>query len=158
MLNATAKNRVLGLELDPEFTSNNKVYICYTYGSAGKEHDRVSRFTLSGSGLIAEKSRLEMRCRAHHNGCRVAFGPYGKLYISIGDNDPSGTDTQDLGVLAGKIFRINPDGSIPSDNPFYITQSGSSRAIWSFSHRNWPSSRAPVLYDPPSTAPSPATS
>lgn len=141
VLNATGENGVLGLELDPGFASNNKVYICYTYGSPGMEHNRVSSFTLSGSSLTGERALLEMRGGAHHNGCRVAFGPDGKLYVSMGDNDPagddpSGTDAQDLGILAGKIFRINPDGSIPSDNPFYATQSGTSRAIWSFGHRN----------------------
>jgi len=141
VLNATGENGVLGLDLDPNFATNNKVYLCYTYGSVGNEHNRVSSFTLSGSSLSGEKALLEMRGGAHHNGCRVAFGPDGKLYVSMGDSapagdSPSGTDAQDLSILAGKIFRINPDGSIPSDNPFYSTQSGASRAIWSFGHRN----------------------
>lgn len=141
VLNATGENGVLGLDLDPNFATNNKVYLCYTYGSVGNEHNRVSSFTLSGSSLSGEKALLEMRGGAHHNGCRVAFGPDDKLYVSMGDSapagdSPSGTDAQDLSILAGKIFRINPDGSIPSDNPFYSTQSGASRAIWSFGHRN----------------------
>lgn len=144
VLGATGENGVLGMELDPAFSSNNRVYICYTYGTKDAPKNRVSSFTLSGNSLTGEKPLLEMRGGAHHNGCRVTYGPDSKLYVSMGDNDPAGdkltgpnaTIAQDLGVMAGKIFRINPDGSIPSDNPFYASLSGSFRAIWSFGHRN----------------------
>ncbi len=126
---------VMGLELDPAFASNNKVYICYSYGDANNFHDRLSSFTLSGNSLTNEQVLLEMGGGPHHNGCRVIYGPDGKLYVGMGDNN-TGSNAQDLSIMAGKIFRINPDGSIPSDNPFYNRLSGSSRAIWTFGHRN----------------------
>ena len=65
----------------------------------------------------------------NHAGCRIRFGPDGKLYITNGDAlEPS--SAQDLKSLAGKILRVNPDGSVPADNPF----PGS--PIWSYGHRN----------------------
>jgi plastocyanin len=69
-----------------------------------------------------------------HDSGTIRFGPDGKLYVSIGDND-QGSNAQDLGTLAGKILRVNPDGSIPSDNPF-VGQDGKQGAIWSYGLRN----------------------
>jgi glucose/arabinose dehydrogenase len=69
----------------------------------------------------------------------VANGPDGKLYFSIGDAAdyaPGPIKAQDPNVLAGKIFRINYDGSIPTDNPYAGTLSGSAKALWTFGHRN----------------------
>jgi glucose/arabinose dehydrogenase len=62
-------------------------------------------------------------------GCRIAFGPDGKLYITTGDSLDRQL-AQDLDSLAGKILRINADGSIPNDNPF------DDSAVWSYGHRN----------------------
>jgi len=108
---------ILGMELDPNFASNNRVYICYSISSGGP-HNRLSRFEISGSALSNELILLDnMRGASTHNGCRVVWGPDGKLYFSMGDAQDERA-SQDLSALAGKIFRINPDGSIPSDNPF----------------------------------------
>src|SRR6185312_13835234 len=64
----------------------------------------------------------------YHNGGRLRFGPDGKLYASSGDAQ-NGDNAQNLSVLSGKVLRINPDGSIPEDNPF-------GNAVWSYGHRN----------------------
>src|SRR5690606_29293667 len=73
-----------------------------------------------------------------HNGGAMHFGPDGKLYVAIGDNKggPTGIYAQDLTNLHGKILRINPDGSIPTDNPFYGTLAGNNRAIYAYGFRN----------------------
>jgi glucose/arabinose dehydrogenase len=63
-----------------------------------------------------------------HNAGTIKFGPDGKLYVSPGDTD-QGSSAQDLGALTGKILRVNPDGSIPNDNPF-AGQEGKQGAIW----------------------------
>jgi glucose/arabinose dehydrogenase len=64
----------------------------------------------------------------YHNGGRLRFGPDGKLYIATGDGQ-NGDWAQDRANLAGKVLRINPDGTIPSDNPF-------GTSVWSYGHRN----------------------
>ncbi len=64
----------------------------------------------------------------YHNGGRLRFGPDGKLYASTGDAKMDDT-AQETDILNGKVLRLNPDGSIPSDNPF-------GNAVWSYGHRN----------------------
>ncbi len=142
---ADGEGGVLGMELDPSFTTNNQVYICYSYflGNVvadNNRRNRVSRFTVSGASLTSETVLFEdMLGWSNHNGCRVANGPDGKLYFSIGDAadySPGPVKAQDPSSLAGKVFRINYDGSIPSDNPYFNTLSGSARALWTSGHRN----------------------
>lgn len=134
--NGSTEAGVLGMELDPNFSSNKKVYICYSYWSGSNGRNRVSSFVLSGSSLTNEQPLLsDMLGGWNHNGCRVVYGPDGKLYITMGEAGNE-ANAQDQSKLSGKIFRINPDGSIPSDNPFYNQVSGSARAIWTLGHRN----------------------
>ncbi len=143
---------VMGLELDPGFARNNKLYICYSYWKEGvpnenNRRNRLSSFTLTNNRLTDEKILLDdMLGWLNHNGCRVVWGPDNKLYVSMGDagDAPSNVPgefgyaakAQSLRLLAGKIFRLNPDGSIPTDNPFYDQTSGTARAIWTLGHRN----------------------
>src|SRR5437763_1064929 len=68
------------------------------------------------------------------NGGRLVFGPDGKLYITSGERQRF-EPAQDLGTNLGKIVRINPDGSIPNDNPF-VNQSGARPDVWTYGHRN----------------------
>jgi aldose sugar dehydrogenase len=135
---------LMGLELAPDFAQNKQLFVCYSYfkGQSNTENrrNRLSRFTLSGSGLEAEKILFDdMLGWSNHNGCRITIGPDQKLYFTMGDaaNFPPGpTKAQDKNVLAGKTFRLNLDGSIPTDNPFFSSSSGQARAVWSFGHRN----------------------
>jgi glucose/arabinose dehydrogenase len=64
-----------------------------------------------------------------HNGGRLRFGPDGKLYAATGDAQ-SGPNAQNLNSLNGKVLRLNPDGSVPADNPF------PGKYVWSYGHRN----------------------
>jgi PQQ-dependent dehydrogenase (s-GDH family) len=83
-----------------------------------------------GSSLRVDKTLIEgVPAAQFHAGCRVKFGPDGKLYITTGDATQK-TLAQNTISLAGKILRINSDGSIPSDNPF------PNSPIWSYGHRN----------------------
>jgi glucose/arabinose dehydrogenase len=63
------------------------------------------------------------------------FGPDGKLYIAVGEN-ANGANAQSFSNLLGKMLRINPDGTIPTDNPFFSTATGNNRAIWALGLRN----------------------
>lgn len=105
----------------------------YAYSTAADEN-RVQRFALSGLPGAMELGRSEtilsdLPAAGNHNGGRIAFGPDGMLYVTVGDaGDRDGA--QGLESLAGKILRITPDGEIPEDNPV----AGS--AVYSFGHRN----------------------
>lgn len=122
---------MLGLALHPDFLNNPFVYLYHTYkDEEGKAFNRIVRFTDDGGSGIEMLVLLDKIPAADdHNGGIIAFGPDGKLYAATGDQDKPEL-SQDLNSLAGKILRINPDGTIPDDNPF----AGS--PILSYGHRN----------------------
>jgi len=129
---------LLGIALDPSFPSNGFVYVYYTTSSP-TVHNRVSRFTASGDVAVAGSElvlmELESLSANNHNGGALHFGPDGKLYIAVGENS-NPPNAQTLANRLGKLLRINPDGSIPSDNPFFTTATGANRSIWSLGLRN----------------------
>ncbi|MDB5103714.1 MAG: hypothetical protein JWP91_1403 [Fibrobacteres bacterium] len=131
---------LLGLALDPDFEANPFVYVFYT--AKNPAHNRVSRFRVEGDAvtgaeqvLIDLNPAIALRSGGWHNGGSIHFGKDGKLYISTGNNTIQ-ANSQSLDVLLGKILRLNPDGSIPDDNPFYKTATGNNRAIWALGLRN----------------------
>ena len=71
----------------------------------------------------------------NHNGGALAFGGDGKLYVAVGEN-ANGANAQSFDNLLGKMLRLNSDGSIPTDNPFFGSASGNNRAIYSLGLRN----------------------
>src|SRR6185436_11121568 len=108
--------------------------------SSSPRHNRVSRFFASGDVALpgSEAVILELNdlsSATNHNGGALHFGPDGKLYIAVGENANS-ANAQTLDNLLGKILRLNPDGTIPLDNPFYNTAAGVNRAIWALGLRN----------------------
>jgi len=119
---------LLGIAVDPEFEKNNHVYLYYTYKGGNKTLNRVSRFVYEDV-LKDEEILIDAIPGAlYHDGGRLEFGPDSKLYITTGDaTEPS--LAQDLSSLAGKILRINTDGSIPEDNPY-------NSSVYSYGHRN----------------------
>ena len=128
---------VLGLVLDPNFDKNHYVYVYYTKKVApfpkdflSETFNRLSRFTESNNKLENEYILIDRIPGSHtHDGGRINFGPDGKLYATTGDIKIPEL-SQDLNSLAGKILRINPDGSIPEDNPF------ENSPVFSYGHRN----------------------
>lgn len=120
---------LLGIALHPQFSRNNFVYLYLTTRTGDALTNRVERYTLSGNQLTQKTSIIENIPGAqYHDGGRIAFGPDGKLYITTGDAGVS-TNAQNTDSLAGKILRLNDDGSVPTDNPF-------GNAVWSYGHRN----------------------
>jgi len=117
---------LMGLVLGPTFASDHWIYLMYTTAT----DNRIVRFRFTDkldassaqvlvSGILRNK---------YHNGGRLRFGPDGKLYASTGDGQ-YGPNAQDLKNLNGKVLRIDPDGTVPSDNPF-------GTSVWSYGHRN----------------------
>lgn len=121
---------LLGLALDPSFEENHYLYLYYSYFDFFDIYNRVVRYTESENQLSDETILLDkIPGSKWHDGGRIKFGPDGKLYITTGDAANYNL-AQDLDSLAGKILRINPDGTIPEDNPF------TDSVIFSYGHRN----------------------
>lgn len=121
---------LMGLVLDPNYQSNKLLYACYTYQNGDKLANRIIQIKDNESSLEVQKTILENAPAARfHAGCELAIGPDKKMYITFGDATEKSL-AQDKNSLAGKILRINTDGTIPSDNPF------SDSLVWSLGHRN----------------------
>ncbi len=121
---------MLGIALDPNFEYNNYIYIYYTYNEIFSTKNKLVRYVESNNSLTEDRILLEgIPGASYHDGGRIKFGPDGKLYITTGDAGNPNL-SQRLDSLAGKILRINSDGSIPDDNPF------SNSAVYSYGHRN----------------------
>ncbi|HEY7507993.1 MAG TPA: PQQ-dependent sugar dehydrogenase [Nitrososphaera sp.] len=121
---------LMGLALHPGFADNHLVYVYHTYSDAGAVYNKVVALTERNNELIDSQTIIDGIPAADRNdGGRIKFGPDGKLYIATGDASHPEL-AQDAGSLAGKILRINPDGSVPADNPF----EGS--PVYSYGHRN----------------------
>ena len=135
-----AEQGLMGVALDPNFSENNFIYIFYSSPTPDgtQVNNRISRFTLDGDVAVPGSEKVLLTIFGvgiFHMSGGLCFGPDGKLYISSGDSSyrPNG---QSLSTLKGKILRINPDGTIPTDNPFYNTLEGDLRAIWAYGVRN----------------------
>jgi glucose/arabinose dehydrogenase len=125
---------LLGLTLDPNFAGNKFVYAYYTAGSPLR--NRVVRYTESSGSCTQETVILDdIPASGNHNAGIIQFGPDGKLYIITGDAGNT-ANSQLLTSLAGKILRLNPDGSVPSDNPFITNTNANARKVFSLGHRN----------------------
>lgn len=137
-VDASGERGLLGVAFDPNFATNNFVYIYYTVPSVPR-HNRVSRFTANGDVAVAGSEHIILELddlsATNHNGGAIHFGSDGKLYIAVGEN-AVGSNAQTLANLHGKMLRINADGSIPSDNPFFSSALGKNRAIWALGLRN----------------------
>jgi glucose/arabinose dehydrogenase len=130
---------LLGVAFDPDFATNRFVYVYYT-ATTPSVHNRVSRFTANGDVAAAGSETVlldlnNLSSATNHNGGALHFGPDGKLYIAVGEN-ANASNSQTLANLLGKILRINKDGSIPADNPFFNQATGVNRAIWAMGLRN----------------------
>ena len=156
-LSSAGERGLLGIAFDPQYATNKQVFLYYT-ATTPAIHNRISRFTVNdvdaadyffagtstvptdagSSGTPTQTTSFDLdnlSSATNHNGGAIHFGPDGKLYAAIGDN-ANGANAQTLNSLLGKMLRINADGTIPSDNPFFTTAAGSRRAIWTLGLRN----------------------
>lgn len=129
-ISSGSEEGLMGLALDPDYTTNKLIYLSYAYEKNGDLMVKVVRFQDNGSSLSEETIIFDgIPAEKYHAGCRLRFGPDKKLYITTGDAGERKL-AQDLSKLHGKILRINGDGTIPSDNPF------ANSPVWSYGHRN----------------------
>jgi aldose sugar dehydrogenase len=134
---ASGQGGLLDVALDPGFASNRVIYLSYAASGEGGNSTRVARATL-GEGRLEDLAVIftaEPLVRASkHFGSRLAFDAEGHLFITVGERG-QGDRAQDLGQDNGKVIRLDPDGSVPEDNPFVGT-AGARSEIFSYGHRN----------------------
>jgi glucose/arabinose dehydrogenase len=135
---------LLGVAVDPAFARTGHIFVYFTSRGSGRVpiHNRVVRFTMSRDRVVAGSGRLILRLdnlsrATNHNGGAIHFGRDGRLYIAVGDN-ANGANAQSFRTLKGKMLRINKNGTIPRNNPFYKNRNvrGKNKAIWALGLRN----------------------
>ena len=125
---------LMSVALHPQFASNHFLYLSYAYNSGGTQV-RVVRYRETPSGFTDRQVIIEgIPAAQFHAGCRLRFGPDGKLYITTGDATNREL-AQKLDSLAGKILRLNDDGTVPTDNPF-VGKANARPEIWAYGSRN----------------------
>jgi glucose/arabinose dehydrogenase len=129
---------LLDVALSPGFEQDRLVYLSYSEAGEGGAGTAVARGLLGERGL--ENVRVIWRqtpkvSGPNHWGSRLVFRSDGTLFITTGDRRDYRPLVQDLSTTIGKVVRINPDGTVPSDNPF-VRRQGARPEIWSYGHRN----------------------
>jgi glucose/arabinose dehydrogenase len=127
---SAAEQGLLGIALDPAFPTQPWVYLYYS--DPASHTNRLIRVRADGDTGAATQPLLDALTteNGYHNGGDIAFGTDGKLYLTIGEVHEADR-AQDPTDLGGKVVRLNPDGSIPADNPF-----GADNPVYSMGHRN----------------------
>ncbi len=125
---------LMSIALHPQFASNHLLYLSYAYNTNGQQV-RVVRYRETSNGLVDRTVIIEnIPAAQFHAGCRLRFGPDGKLYITTGDATEREL-AQRLDSLAGKTLRLSDDGTVPNDNPF-VGQGNARPEIWTYGNRN----------------------
>jgi len=141
-ISARGQGGLLDVALSPNFAKDRTIFWSFSEQREGGSGTSVARGVLTEDRRNLEQVRVIFRAVPTYNnglhfGSRLAFGPDNMLYITLGDrfDRPNRAKAQTLDNHLGKIIRIRPDGSIPSDNPF-AKQSGAMPEIWTLGHRN----------------------
>ena len=131
---------LMDIVFHPDFKENNWLYFSYASEDAGEKggNTTISRAKLINNNLVdlevLYKASPNTR-KGQHFGGRLAFDNENYLYFSVGDRGNRDVYPQDITLDGGKIYRLNDDGSIPSDNPFF-NNPNAKKAIYSYGHRN----------------------
>ncbi len=139
-VSARGQGGLLDVALDPNFPSNRLIYLSYAESRPGGNATAVARARLSPTadrltGLQVIFRQQPAYQGGNHFGSRLVFARDGTLFVTLGERFALRDQAQSLSSTLGKIVRINPDGSIPKDNPFVGTP-GALPEIYSLGHRN----------------------
>jgi len=138
-VNARGQGGLLDVALSPAFAQDRLVYLSFAERGSGGAGTAVARGRLGEHGLegvqVIWRQQPKVEGSNNHWGSRLVFRADGTLFVTVGDRYAHLERAQDLSTTIGKIVRINPDGSVPRDNPF-VGRSGALPEIWSYGHRN----------------------
>ncbi|HEY7437344.1 MAG TPA: PQQ-dependent sugar dehydrogenase [Methylomirabilota bacterium] len=140
---ARGQGGLLDVALGPGFAQDRLVYLSFAERGPGGAGTAVARGRLGERGLegtqVIWRQQPKVEGSYNHWGSRLVFRPDGTLFVTMGDRFAHLERAQDLSTTIGKIVRINPDGSIPRDNPYagpFVGRAGALPEIWSYGHRN----------------------
>ena len=145
-VDSSSEHGCLGVAPDPGFSNNHFIYFYCTVKNSTGSNNRVFRVTEANDAVVAGSERVLIDLpntpsgNRFHMGGGLRFGADGKLYVSVGNHEdspqPAGSsNSQKLSTPFGKVLRINADGTVPSDNPFFNT-AGAYKAVWALGLRN----------------------
>ena len=127
---------LMSVELDPSFATNSYLYVCASRDDEGQWRNQVLRYRVVGNAIVFDGYVIQrgMVAASNHDGCRIRFGPDGKLWVTMGDA-ANPRNAQSPNVLNGKVLRVNSDGTIPADNPI-LPGATARTAIYTWGNRN----------------------
>ena len=136
---------LLDVAIDPDYANNGWIYLAYSHvlknegGQRPPAMTRIVRGKIKNNSWVDEEVLFEAphetyRTTRHHYGCRIVFDPDGYLYFAIGERGYQDM-AQDFTLPNGKVHRIYPDGTVPTDNPFY-NEKNSIKSLYSLGNRN----------------------
>ena len=131
---------LLDIAVHPDYENNGWIYLTYSSpeGEGEGGNTALARAKLNNSQLVEKEvlyKAVPNSTRGQHFGSRIAFDEEGYLYFSIGDRGNRDENPQDITRDGGKIYRLNPDGTIPNSNPF-VGEANAKEAVYSYGHRN----------------------
>lgn len=139
---AESQGGLLDIRLHPNYEENGWIYLSYSSmeGEGEGANTAIMRAKLNEDRTSLTDQEVLYKAepnttRGQHFGSRIEFDPDGFMYFSIGDRGNRDVNPQDITRDAGKIYRLNDDGSVPEDNPF-VGEEGAVEAIYSYGHRN----------------------
>ncbi|MEA2662942.1 MAG: aldose sugar dehydrogenase [Chloroflexota bacterium] len=135
-IHAMGEAGLMGIALDPDFAANGSLYVCASRMDGGEWRNQILRYKAGATATTFDGYLIREGAQAAtiHDGCRLRFGPDGKLWATMGENG-NGRLAQDPSSLNGKILRMNTDGTVPTDNP--ILPGAAARTFaYSMGHRN----------------------
>jgi glucose/arabinose dehydrogenase len=137
---ATGQGGMLDLAIDKSYAQNKTIYFCFAERTSGGGRTALARARLNdGNGRLDDVKIIFRQegplSSGNHYGCRIVQAADGNLFVTLGEHFAYRDEAQNLGNHLGKIIRIAPDGSSPSDNPFF-GRADAKPEIWSFGHRN----------------------
>jgi glucose/arabinose dehydrogenase len=144
-IQAGRQGGLLDIITDRDFKNNRRLYFCYT-APEGENNNQANNSTALATAVLSSDSRslddVQVIFRqtptyagGFHFGCRLVQQADGTLLLGMGDRFHLMQQAQGLDQHIGKVVRLNPDGTVPADNPF-VGQAGVAPEIWSYGHRN----------------------